>query len=578
MSSTWKPSVGTRVKIQGLQGRADLNGRIGRVIKRWDKKTGRIAVKVMVLNLLEDPLPASESVSIKPMNIVEAPMQGEVLEDFLEGFQVVDSGDATLGDVSVASQDYRVGDAVLVEPPTLVFDPHTEFPGLFDAYLRCSEAQQAQIMGMYCPSLEGNPDTLPQKVAQIRQRLQVLEYTWNSFVQRRPEAKEKLSLYDAKRLLRIIDVNAHSFSEEDNTGTMVATNVRPREDTALFARGAKVEHSCSPNLTYTTRNGKLLYRASRSIAKGDRVSISYQTSKLEFPRDERRQFLMMEKEFKCHCTRCEGPDECNPYYVSCPTCNRTKVLAFSFEEQGQLQYRCVSCHANIEASNDVLSQLAMVEEYENRLRRLEYAVKSGQAQYEGPNWFSKMIALQNEMAQKLHPFHWLHVKACRVMGSCAASFALFHMPRNGRSPSSSSIVKFSVYCSTIALLSQANWLQQMNAIVYHDVPFEEAVANATPQTFLEDPRLKDIEKIVDKLREGSSLSAAPEVELAHPLFHAGQDWLLAGDYTQVAELYAVFLPVFQRWDRLDEQARDKIAILVQSKGAENPFPNHLLRE
>ncbi|KAL3937840.1 MAG: hypothetical protein SGARI_001974 [Bacillariaceae sp.] len=112
----WKPKVGTRVRIQGLQGRADLNGRVGRVIKRYDQDTGRLGVAVQVTNLIiTDPAP--ESVSIKPINVVDAPLKDESPEEFLDGFDVVDSGDATLGRISIASKDYEEGDLLLVESP-----------------------------------------------------------------------------------------------------------------------------------------------------------------------------------------------------------------------------------------------------------------------------------------------------------------------------------------------------------------------------------------------------------------------------------------------------------------------------
>lgn len=562
-----KPKLGTRVRIQGLQGRADLNGRIGRVIKTLDKDA-RIGVAVQVINLIADEKP--EKVKIKPMNIVEAPLESEIPETFLDGFDVVDSGDVVLGRISIASRDYRVGDLVLVEPPLLVFDPSYGYGGMFSAYMECSHSQRQQVMDFFSPPFEGDGFNKPQQKHQLRQRLATLQHALRQFVSSRPGAEKDLPLETAKKLLRIVDVNSHSFSRV-STGALVAKNCPPSSETALFWRGSKVEHSCAPNLSFATVQGKLIYRATRNISKGDRISISYQSSTLEHPQDQRREFLRENKAFTCACTRCTGPDECRPYYTKCWICKNPKAIVVWY--QADSLYKCVSCQSAT-MPLDPKKQKEIEANFEQRLKMCEYSVRSGQAMYEGDHWFKIMVQLQKDMAKELPSLHWLHVSALRVMGSCAASFALMGL-QNGHRGSSSAVQPY-LYSSTLAQLQQAYWVQCISEIAYGTTPLKDVMTNAQAPKLVINPKKADLLEMVELLKQQRDRSESMEGGAVHPIFHAGQDWLLAGDPKHVADLYGQFLPLLQYWDRLSEENRANIGILVHSNGAENPFPNHLL--
>ena len=88
---------------------------MGRVIQGLDNKaSGRVGVQIIVTNLVTEDL-KPESVCIKSSNIAAIPWEDESLESFLDGFEVVDSGDATLGRISVATRDYQEGELVLAD-------------------------------------------------------------------------------------------------------------------------------------------------------------------------------------------------------------------------------------------------------------------------------------------------------------------------------------------------------------------------------------------------------------------------------------------------------------------------------
>eukprot|EP00798_Chlamydomonas_sp_ICE-L_P012388 gene12388-15581_t len=124
--------------------------------------------------------------------------------------------------------------------------------------------------------------------------------------------------------------NAHDFFGHNNSpaGNLIMPGgVVPKAPyTALFEIGSKVEHSCFPNVTYSSKSGQLVYTATQAIAAGERVTFSY-IPYIEVPEQARRNALFMSKSFLCECARCEGPDMCRP--LQCPDCKDGVVLRTS---------------------------------------------------------------------------------------------------------------------------------------------------------------------------------------------------------------------------------------------------------
>ncbi|CAB9508974.1 Inherit from KOG: Set and mynd domain containing [Seminavis robusta] len=450
---------------------------------------------------------------------------------------------------------------------------------MMDAYLNSDAASRKDMMDMYCPPLpeeeteaeqktNGDIDAvLQRKQEETLERLDWLEFDWNQYACQEPSIKTSMPLETARRVMRIIDANAHNYAIQ-TTGGIVDT---PQNDqSALFALGSKVEHSCAPNLNYATEHGKLQYTAIRPIANGERISISYDTPKFSHPRKQRREFLQMSKEFTCRCRRCRGPDECSPYQFSCPTCSSSSI-AFS-NESGD-EYFCISCQFTLPSSN---SGIREQKELENSLsQQLETEQSNMQAGVFDKKMISRMVALLNTMTQQLHPLHWLLPQGCDLMSSMATSVARLDM-KGGQSPTSP-MVRTLLYLSTLSWLNQACWWQRMGAVAYQDMELKDAVRDSkTPAPLLltENPTLHTVETMAEQVCE--NLSTNSFVNMAHPIYHAGQDWLLAGHAPQVARLYQAFMPIFQQWNKLGDETRDNIAVLVQTEGATNEFPNHLL--
>eukprot|EP00899_Mesostigma_viride_P028579 jgi/Mesvir1/8906/Mv02788-RA.1 len=89
--------------------------------------------------------------------------------------------------------------------------------------------------------------------------------------------------------------------------------------TALFRMASLCSHSCAPNASFHTHTGQLILRASRRIAPGEAVTISYLgPDQLLLPTATRAQILWEGWVFRCRCDRCLGEDRCR--VLPCPAC------------------------------------------------------------------------------------------------------------------------------------------------------------------------------------------------------------------------------------------------------------------
>jgi len=464
----------------------------------------------------------------------------------------------------------------LVEPPTLLLNPEMGYNGMIQAFVEASPEARKEALDMYCPCIVPDDDaenedssfsSTPSKAEQTKQRLKMLEEEYDRFQRDVPIVKNLLPLENAKKLLRIIDVNAHSLSLERTGESDEKQSTHPEKYTALFAKGSKVEHSCNPNLSWVAEDEKLQYIAARQMKQGDRLSISYQTAMCEQPRRARQN-----KDFTCKCDRCQGPDECNPYVVSCPTCNNIAAVAFLYGANNE--FRCIVCQSILPLAS-MQAQKEWEKSFEQHLNRMQHGLDGGSIVDEGPRALARILKLHNAMAEKLHPLHWLYQKCYRLIGSIAASFGRFQMQTCDGQSSTDSMAAGFLYLSTTALLFQARWIQQVASVLGGTCTLQDCatqIISAPKMPRL--PSLQGIQDLVDKLCE-KHLATYP-LDMAHSVFYAGQDWLLCGDPAKVARLYRYFSPLFKRWIRLSDDNREKMILLIESEGKENQFGNHLL--
>lgn len=204
-----------------------------------------------------------------------------------------------VGRVLTAARAFKSGDIVLREPPMLHWAVD-DVGQLISSFLALSPEEQKDVLEMATPAIDADLD----KVEDPRARGEILEAQRERESARHTLAEELAKAYVPNpRLLELIeavlyraDCNAHAFQARE---------------VGLFPLAALANHSCDPTCGHSTRvNGEMRFYASRPIAKGEEISISYLDDLWATPVEERRRTLMLQKLFHCGCARCTGPERC----------------------------------------------------------------------------------------------------------------------------------------------------------------------------------------------------------------------------------------------------------------------------
>lgn len=490
-----------------------------------------------------------------------------------DGIQVVNTTD--LDKACIAKKHFSVGDTVLLEPPALVFDERSGYAGLFQAYLSASPATQTKIRKMYRPSEAKIEQHLNEKHKKMREkRKQLLTQQYNQYIKSNPEQKEYLPFELAEQLLGIVDANAHAF-QAHHTVDIVSTPsspALPRTFHALFTLGSRVEHSCSPNLTFVTQGGKLEYIAETEIQPNERLSISYLGSVYERPRKQRRGFLMENKVFVCKCKRCLGLDECSPLRCSCKK-------GLLFHSGARDQWECQTCDIKMPVKNAgqdeyISRQLQGEAELLTSIRKFQHIFKTQPY----PEMLEEILEVvkDKKWTEYLHPLHWLNVEAYRLIASVAASTAAYHVKDSGIKPTAEPAVSL-ICLSAMSMLRRIIWCERVAAIDRGLLSFTEA--SSIQEDYLSfshsSVRVEVVAALVEHVCDNNLRGDLGTLCLL-PAYHAGQDLILADQKELALKLYQRFEIPFEHWKGLSNESRDKIKIFLESEGTTNPFGNYLL--
>ncbi len=222
-----------------------------------------------------------------------------------------------MGRIVIANKDLNEIFGVIVrEMPAIVWDvvPSQQLVGyqnFFRAFRGLSSELKDQLLQLFHPPLDGDSHII-KVLKPIAQQLSLINNEYDEAA--------------ILKLLAILASNAHQYYGSDIES---ADNLRQYESMvgstydgklALYLFGSKVQHSCNPNATYSskTSDGALEYKVVRPIKAGDEVSFSYIGDLFHTPTFLRREKLNREKDFFCTCDRCCGPDYCR--IAKCPEC------------------------------------------------------------------------------------------------------------------------------------------------------------------------------------------------------------------------------------------------------------------
>lgn len=78
------------------------------------------------------------------------------------------------------------------------------------------------------------------------------------------------------------------------------------DESGIFAIASRFNHSCSPNVDFVWRasSGKSEFRATRDIAEGEELLVSYLGGQIDLERDARKAVLKDRYHFDCACSSC----------------------------------------------------------------------------------------------------------------------------------------------------------------------------------------------------------------------------------------------------------------------------------
>lgn len=464
------------------------------------------------------------------------------------GIRVVDTKTA-MGRVAVATKDFDNGSVVLIEKPAVVFDHNDGFLSLYDAYLKAPQKTQKDIMEMQVGSLQGDEDINGMIMNDLK---------------RFPKKIEKNV---AAKLVKIAFINAHSFLPE-GTGNY-SDEIQPRS--ALYTLGSKLEHSCAPNISFeTTPSGELEYTAEMPIKKEERLKISYQSHVYEEARSQRRHGLMESKGFHCKCCRCLGYDECSP--LDCDSCkNKGGVFQLGSDES----WKCLACDWKGKCNESLANQMKDQESLSQKLDGMKLRLETKGF---NPSMVMECCIIQNVVASKFSSLHWLHPKVYHSIRVVATSSARFLMKAKGMRQKDPPVFAM-LQLAGRAGIEHFLWLSRIISIVNGDSELGPVCKKQVPVEILQDKvysSKESIELFLDSFISSAVSSAIMNSQTASLVFHAGLDLLLAGHTKRIAKLFEVFQDSFYKWRILSQDNRKKIKTLVESKGKQNPFPNHIL--
>jgi hypothetical protein len=216
------------------------------------------------------------------------------------------------------------------------------------------------------------------------------------------------------KLLAIMATNAHEYfgtvssSTDGNLTQYEQVGFGKTNNTgkaALFIYGSKIPHSCSPNVSYSSKtvDGALEYKVIRPITPGEVVAFTYMDDLYQTPTFERREFLMRTKAFVCQCQRCIGQDYCR--MAKCPTCSRFVACEYQDQEAIWCCPSCGICSGIAQKERALLARRARMEPL-----RAESPVH-------------ELHEIVRESSKTLSPVHYITVRANETLARMYASKA-----------------------------------------------------------------------------------------------------------------------------------------------------------
>ena len=263
------------------------------------------------------------------------------------GLEVQSRGEG-FGNVLMTTQQFSTGSIVLAETPLLTFND-TDVEDYISKFSDATAEVQEKVLDMCHRSLEEIEADVEGESQYARSRAKEAELA----------QKYSLSLEKVTLLLDIRHTNAYSFDDDA---------------ASLFWLAAKANHSCKPNVAYSSSSGsQMVYFALCDIPAGTEVQPSYILDVYSTPRAFRRTKLLDTKNFLCQCARCLGIDDCR--LLKCPTESCSEGLVYQQESAGD-EWTCSACKQTYSES-DMHATIQQEEDLQLRFTAIDDQMRAG---------------------------------------------------------------------------------------------------------------------------------------------------------------------------------------------------------
>ena len=315
-----------------------------------------------------------------------------------------------MGRVLVATTDFlEIGSILLRETPLIVWEKGGDQPRqqldtlrmFLESYVAAGADVQELINDMFHPDLRA-----PQMQAHLPAATLLAQVV------------PSLHLDQIHKLIVIANTNAHAYSgvsTEVYAETIGGAAGSPK--VALFHLGSKVAHSCLPTAAYTskTADGMLEYKSIRPIKASEQITFSYMGDLFTTTTQDRRELLLREKSFICHCIRCDAKDFTRA--LPCPrrmSCHNFVLL------DGRDQTGTWSCSTCGDVTPSEMRPILRVEtqfmnEFSDRRNKMMNGIESC-----NPDDMSNFV---QTCARALSPTHFVALKAVDSLATLCASHA-----------------------------------------------------------------------------------------------------------------------------------------------------------
>ena len=304
------------------------------------------------------------------------------------------------GRALTAARAFEAGELVLREPPALTW-PSTDPAQLVTGFLSAAPEVQKSVLELAVPAEDAGLDQIDDasereamraaRAARVKERASLASELASEF-----EGSSRV-LELVGHLLLLADTSAHAF--EGKVG--------------LFPLAALVNHACDPSCAHSTQvGGEMRLIATRALAVGDELTISYLPRLYATPREERRRALLLQKRVFCRCARCTAPDDCRGLRCANAGCagaaERSDGAARGADGAAVACWRCDTCAAEHteEAMAAPLAQEAALLGRAAALREAAAASASATAAVQAAVAADAQAAIA-EAREELSPSHYL---------------------------------------------------------------------------------------------------------------------------------------------------------------------------